>query len=391
MPPSAARRAHSKQGDAVVYAASMTGRSSGTGRVPLRQRARLLALLALCACTEPLYSVDGGGEAGQLPSPNSDASAEAGSSNGPPAGSEAGLCEGASCGDAGPSDARVFDQDGGAEPLATEIDSGLDPVRSIWAGRYATRSFLYSYDGLVESTARFLTLAEIKPLPDGGLVLEEELCMWEGGWTFIIVSQLRLIYPGTKTSTVLTFDEQTFESKESKALIGYDAAPSGCTSGVTTVAAQPEQVWTTNSTCDCPRNTEVPSSPRDCRLTDTDSDKKPGFTFNVTIGSSRFNYYVTQEERLRLLNGYQVEGRLFAEREFLERTRVVGCSVDGVAKRIEDCPLGGGMNCPAAHNKAELVKIKADIGCKEIIQREEGLFSPLRPAFPAACASQLGI
>jgi hypothetical protein len=346
-----------------------------------------LPLLSLWACTEPLYSVDGGDEAGsRQPSQDGDVGDDAATAL-VPGMNEAGLCEGTSCVEAGASDPQLD-----AGPISPAPDSGLDPVRSIWAGRYATRSFLYSWDGLVESTARLLTLAEIKPLPNGGLVLEEEQCLWEGGWTFIIVSQLRLVFPGTKASAELTFDEKKFESKQAKTMVGYGPAPSSCTSGVTSVPAAPEQVWNTNSSCDCPRTAEVPSSARDCRITDADKDQKPAFTFKVTIGSSRFDYHVTQEERLRLLNGYKHGEKLYADREWLDSTRVVGCVVDGVPKRIADCPLGGGFNCPARHNKTELVKLDdPNIGCEEIIQREVGLFSPSSPVFPAACAGDLGI
>lgn len=342
-------------------------------------------------CAEPVYDAGDGGDDmepdARLPgAPDGSSSSEA----------TVPTCEGPACTASCETPPCTDEPEAGApEDAGPDVgpspEAGLDPIRSSWVGRFATRSFLYSWDGLVEGSARFLTLAQIKPGPDGTLLLEEELCLWEGGWALFVTSQARIIFPGTTASSTLRFDAESFESMEAIAPIGYGASPSGCEAGAATIQAQPEQVWLTNNTCDCPRSTAVPSSARDCRVTDTDPDRKPGYTFNATLASSRFEFHVTQEERLRFLNGYRVGDRLFAERLFADTTHVIGCVIDGVAKRPTDCPLGGAAYCPSSHNKAEFAPILPNVGCREIIQREEGLFMKQRPPFPAACPSQVSL
>jgi hypothetical protein len=344
----------------------------------------LLAFVVFGACTEPRFFADAGADGG-FQDPEGPTDPRDGTVPAPPSmPDEAGTCEGTACpGDATPPDPP--DAMMGAVVPVVAPDGGLDALRAPWVGRFATRSFLFSWDGLVESTARLLTLAEIKPTPEGGLVLEEELCLWEGGWVFIVTTQAHIEFPGTKASAALTFTNDNFESLQLKAAVGYGPAPSACTAGVTTTQAQPGQAWLTTNSCDCPRNADVPSSPRDCRLTDADKDRKPGYTFPAKVASSNYDFHVAQEERLRLLNGYRVGEQLFAAREFLDTTKIIECTIEGATRRGADCPTGAGEYCPAAHNKTEFVRIKPDIGCREIIQREDGTFTKQPPPFPAAC------
>ncbi|HEX6240582.1 MAG TPA: hypothetical protein VFZ61_06810, partial [Polyangiales bacterium] len=118
-------------------------------------------------------------------------------------------------------DEPMLDSGGDAEPL-TAPEAGLDPARSAWVGRYATRSFLFAQDTPLETTGRFLTLAEIKPGSDGGLVLEEELCLFDGEWVFVVKGRLRVAFPGTRASSTLTYTEDMFSSAQAKARIGYE-------------------------------------------------------------------------------------------------------------------------------------------------------------------------
>jgi hypothetical protein len=380
----------------VVYAARM-GRGCakswpGSRRVRSAFRAGLLALSAVGACTEPQYADPKDDAAPEDAGPPSDAETssdlDTSISSQPSMDGDGGACQGSNCA----ADTAMPAQPDAEVGSMPDAETVLDPVRANWVGRYASRSYMYSWDGLVEGSARFLTVAEIKPTADGKLVLEEEICMWAGGWRFFVSSQANIVFSPTRTSSELSFSADKFESNMvAKALIGYGPAPSSCTAGVTTTQAQPEQVWLTNNTCDCPRTADVPSSARDCRLTDTDPDGKPGYTFRANVGVYQYQFHVAQEQRLRLLNGYRVEDRLYADREFLETTQVVGCVIDGVTSRISDCQLGGALYCPSKHNKTELVKIKENVGCAEVIQREVGIFIKTEPPFPKSCPGEVGL
>jgi hypothetical protein len=347
-------------------------------------RAASLALI-VSSCTEPAYLDPDASEAGkeEVVVPG-DASAPEASM--PPDAARTPLCESPAC---GPTHEAGMPEDASADADAAPSEgSGLDAVRQRWAGRYATRSYLFAYSAPLETASRLLTLAEIKPTVDGGLVLEEELCLFEGEWSFFFTGHLRVEFKGAHVSSPMTFDDQRFSSMQAKASIGYGPAPSGCTAGVTSVEIQPDQVWLGSMfTCDCPRNADVPTSIRDCRLTNEDGDDAPGFTFNLTLAGSSVEFHVAQEERLRLINGYRVGERLYADREFLDTTKVIDCTIDNVDKPAADCPLGGASKtCPTNTHKTELVRIEPNLGCREIMEREAGLFlSPAPAAFPSSC------
>jgi hypothetical protein len=352
-----------------------------------RKRCGSALLLAALwgACTPPQYYGDEDtGTRGHEPSADPDAGSDVALAQ------EASvtLCEGTACAtspsEAGAAENVPEDAAADAEPrLAPE--AGLDPIRGTWVGRYATRSYLFAWDAPLETHARFLTLAEIKPTADGGLVLEEELCLFDGEWSFFVTAQLRVLYADSRLSAPLQFDAEGFSAMPARALVGYSAQASQCSEGASTAQAEPYQVWLPNQVCDCPRTDALPTSVRDCRLTDADHDQKPGFTFSATGAGTTVTYHVAQEERLRLLNGYRVDQRLYADREFSHVTTIVGCVIDGTTKRPDECALGRSATCPAEHNKVELVPIAPGLGCRQIIERETGLFQVPMPSFPSRC------
>jgi hypothetical protein len=337
--------------------------------------AACLSVPFVTACTDPIYLDDAGDEAGEPPPDGA---------NLPPS------CEEPSCQTPAPMDGGTdgggdSTHDGGDDAeVSTVPEGGLDAIRSQWVGLYATRSFLFAFDSPLETEARFLTLAEIKPSADGGLVLEEELCLYDGEWAFLVMGRLRVEFTGTRVSSALTFTADGFDSTQGKAAIGYEASASGCSEGGT-APARPHQVWLAGGSCDCLNGQPVPTSVRDCRLSDEDLDQKPGFTFKAMIGPSTYQYHLVQQERLRLLNGYKLGERLYADREFADTTNVLGCIADGTPKRVADCPLGDGWQCPANTQKAELVPLRAPLTCRQVIDREAGLFTSPQPSFPSSC------
>lgn len=358
------------------------------------------------ACTEPSFYASGDGEehrdAGPPPSGDGrdagDTELDATATR-----IDADVCE--DCrGDAGgvssegsvpPLDARVA-VDGQIVTAPNHVEppqpvAGLDPVRSLWAGRYAARSFVFAYSPLIETFAKYLTLVQIKPGADGGLVIEEEICRFESAFTAVFSAHFSFDYTGVSVRGPLSFDGERFSSMSAAVTVGYGAAPSDCAGGMTSRSSSPPRPWLMDNVCECPRDpAALPTSAKDCRVSDYEGDGFAGATFRATLESSEGIARAAQEHRLRLLNGYRSGDRLYAQREFTERTNALSCTVDGRPVRIADCPLGTPGACPAEFNPVELVRIADHYGCRDIIEREQGWFTSPRPAFPTACHARAG-
>lgn len=365
-----------------------------------------LAASALCgaACTEPTFDAPDADDRGERHdadvSPSSvDAERDADEAEPDAAAARVDAAACADCrSDAGSDasaqttlDAQVAAVDAQAATIDAQTAPVLDAVRARWAGRYAVRSFVFGNSLLYQASGKYLTLAEIKPTSAGGLELEEEICRFETSLPYWGVTlHFAADYPaGTRLSTPLTFDAQSFGSVPASALIGYGSAPADCAGATTSRSASPVRSWLSGNECECPRDPDsIPISAKDCRVYDSDADGQPGHTFRAIFAGSSGVFRVAQEQRLSLVNGYRVGERLFAQRAFSDVTKVLGCTVDGVATRVADCPLGTDGPCPAEHNPAELVRIEAEYGCRDIIQREQAWFMSQRPQFPAGCPTQ---
>jgi hypothetical protein len=352
-----------------------------------------LAFGYAAACTDPIFdSVDASDSV-----EGTDAAADENKRDAPETGADA--C--ASCS----VDAAAADSDGAVLP-ALDADTAptdaqaplpeaaaLDPVRSRWAGRYATRSYVFAYSPayFLETFGKYLTLAQVKPSADGGLMIEEEICRFESSFNVGLSAYFSVDYPtGTALSAPLSFDADRFSSMAASAHVGYGPTPADCAGAMTSRIAGAPRPWLTDNVCDCPRDpAAMPISAKDCRVLDSDADGFAGATFRTTFASSVGVARVTEEQRLRLLNGYQTADRLYAQREFIERTNTLSCTLDGRVARVEECRLGIDGPCPPAFNPVELVRIEASYSCREIIDREQGLFTSPRPAFPAGCQAQV--
>lgn len=352
------------------------------------QGTALACFALLAACTEPQFATpDAGSDAGSVAQPTSPPSSpldEAGTvaptslfgCDGIACGEEAGVAAGdgddASTPDAGPS---------------PEPDAGLDPVRANWVGHYAARSALFSFDDPLKNSARLLSLVTIKPTETGGLTIEEEMCLWEGGWNFFASGQLRYTYARTKGESPLRYKADSFESDLIKVRIGYGDTPSECRSGATLPRSEP---WLTNGTCDCPRSEDTPTSVRDCRVIDQEDDKKPGATFVGTLDSTVLPYRVAQEERAQFLNGYRRLDRLYADRVFDDTTHILECTINGKVAAPTDCPSSVAKTCPSKYNKAELSPVPAGFTCAQVIAQEQSsLFMLPLPSYPQSCPAEV--
>jgi hypothetical protein len=272
-------------------------------------------------------------------------------------------------------------------------DGGLDAVRAGWVGRYAARSWVFSFDNAdiisVQTLGSYLTLVDITPSPDGGLTLREEVCRFDSGFQAAGIGvHVRIDYPpGVSLTTPLSYDAQRFSTQTASAYAGYGAAPAGCTPGATAMAGGPVRPWLTNNMCDCPTTNAPPISARDCRVIDSDSDGQPGNTFTITTGGSVGVYNVAQEQPLALVNGYREGERLYAQRQYGDKTKVLSCTIDGKAAALSSCALGTVGACLPTYNPVEMLRIQPQQGCADIRQRELAWFERAQPAFPTGCVA----
>jgi len=256
-----------------------------------------------------------------------------------------------------------------------------DPVRDSWIGRYAVRSAMYSVDGILHGSAELLSLVEIKAGATG-LVLEEQLCKFEGGWnTLGIEGYLRFEFPPSKSSATMSYTDKDFASATNTFAFGYGELPEACV-GASTLAVPPAP-WRT-SDCICAQEIGPPSDLRDCRITDPEPDTHPGITLNGLVNGSVWSYYGVQQQRIRYLNGYRRGQNLYASQEGRDTTHIFDC-----AGPPTGCIIGAAVPCPPKYNESQFVPILGDYDCKRVVLEEAGLFPTPIPAFPAACPNDL--
>lgn len=272
--------------------------------------------------------------------------------------------------------------DAGADRSGDEAGTAGDPVRDRWLGRYAVRTALFAVDGILQNAAQMLSLVEIKRGGDG-LVLEEQLCKFEGGWNDLLVEgQLRFLFPDTKQQAPLSYDADTFSSAVNVFTYGYGPLPPGCATA-SSLALGPVPPWRSGD-CLCVQDPGPPSDLRDCRINDVDGDGQAGFSFQFAVSGIPWVYQAVQEERIRYLNGYRQGDRLFAGQEFDLNTSILGCSGPP-----GDCQPSDGTSCPAKYNRSEFAPIMGDFTCARAIEREPDLFPGPVVAFPAGCRADI--
>lgn len=349
-----------------------------------------LWLVLASACTDPVFAPDAGTEPrDEAGTPAQTLPQEPMESGTPPP--TVPNCEGNACGDdASSSTFGPTQLDGGANEAGAELmpDAALDETRMKWVGRYAARSALFAFDDPLKSSARLLSIVTIQPDESGGLSMEEEMCYYEGGWSYLFNGQLVYTFTNTRGTVKLNYREDGFDGEQLTLHIGYGASPADCRPGATSPRGE-ARPWLTSSTCDCPRNEDPPTSLRDCRVIDQESDRNAGATFAASIDTQTISYHVTQEERVALRAAYRLEGRIYADRFFEETTRVLECVIDGKTATGTGCPGGVAKPCPSKYNKVEMVRIDPPIKCEQVITMEQGLFIKTLPNYPQSCPSEV--
>lgn len=373
-----------------------------------------LSCFAVGACTEPSFDHAGASDSAKADDDDSKSNEVDPSDQGdekPSKPERSTLDASASCSEDCASDARVsaMEADASANDAGTPeagtallIDAGpgstvmLDTVRSKWAGRYATRSYVFAYDRSLSTKtyASYLTVVEIKPTAEGGLVMEEQLCRFKSMFNNAGLAVHEVKYPAsTRYSAPLMYTSDRFSSPTGSAKVGYGAAPADCAGKTTSNSSMPVRTWLTGNTCTCPTDLSVlPADVKDCRVYDQDGDGDPGTTYQASwevavLVNQRTVFRVAQEVKLRFLNGQRMGERLVAQREFADFTKIFSCITEGKQEHPEngDCPLGIINPCPAELNPAEFAPIKPDQDCDAVIQNETTLFTMPEPDFPAAC------
>ena len=346
-----------------------------------RSPAWLAGLLhVLSACADPRFGDTDAGGAGQL-------------GNGQDA--QQGLpCDAGSCPDSpnGGPDADGPDADGpdadgpDADSPADASDDGAaltgDPVRDTWIGRYAVRSAMYSVDGFLHSVAEMLSLVQIKA-SGAGLVLEEQLCKFEGGWNTVLVEgYVRYEFPPVKSTATMSYTSEGFGSATNIFAYGYAEPPAACL-GAATLAVDPAPPWWTGD-CSCTQESGPPTDLSDCRITDPEPDSHPGITLDALVNGTVWPYYGVQQQRVRYLNGYRQGNRLYASQEARDTTHIFECPGAPAG-----CLVGAAVACPPRYNTSEFAPIAGNYDCQRLVLEESGLFpTPIAP-FPAACPNDL--
>jgi hypothetical protein len=280
-----------------------------------------------------------------------------------------------------------FARDAAAEPDAAQEARAdthdlIDPRWAPWVGRYAARTILYAVDGPLRPTGEELSLVAIEPRGDK-LVLAQQLCLYEGGWEFLLQGNIRYRYPeSVALETELMATRRSFETLPSRLRLGFDAdAPAACAPGGTAPSDQP---WH-HGECSCPEGASaLPADARDCRVTDPDDDGKPGVTFDAAISGARLAYHAAQAVEVRYLNGYRIDDRLYAYAESSVASAVFSCT----RPDINGCMVGDATPCAPEFNKAVFIPLPDDdYDCDRIVSERAGLFPEPIPPFPSACAN----
>jgi hypothetical protein len=261
-----------------------------------------------------------------------------------------------------------------------------DPRWAPWIGHYAARSIMYATDGLLRPTSEELSLVVIEQRGDR-LVLSQQLCLFEGGWSFVgLEGNLRYRYLDDVSFVAeLVPSGRNFETQPARFRVGFDREPPRACAGASSAAS--DQPWLSGD-CTCPGAVDkVPAKASDCRVTDPDQDGQPGVTLSAALGGTRLAYYAAQEVVVRYSNGYRIDDRLYANIEGLTSTTVFGCNMPELAA---NCEVGTATPCPSEFNKTVFVPLAdGDYDCERVVRERAGLFPTPIPPFPGACAAGL--
>ncbi|HEX6244490.1 MAG TPA: hypothetical protein VFZ61_26410 [Polyangiales bacterium] len=270
-------------------------------------------------------------------------------------------------------DAQVLDaQPLDAQPLDAQLDAQTsvpdaetpppdatvaDPVPN-WAkpllGRFAKRSIYFAYDdtgsGGITATID-VSLVTVSATGSGQLELVGQQCSYDVHWStgqasFLLLEPTTL--PSVRQSLSLG-QAPHFSSDTASLQMGFDSTrQSRCSPGASYADKYDDQSWITGSRCSCSNVPGVlPTEINDCRVSDTDGDRRPG----VALDGTGFALDITAaiNTTIKIADG---EVRGDGEHVLREqRTRNVAC-LAGTCLPMNDqlCPGGETLMRPLPAN-----------------------------------------
>ncbi|MDB4974035.1 MAG: hypothetical protein JWN48_2376 [Myxococcaceae bacterium] len=162
-----------------------------------------------------------------------------------------------------------------------------------------------------------------------GLELDVELCRHQ--WQILpgdgTSKDSQIVHPDKwpRRTFALHYADGEFHTTGDPLAVGYDPVlPTECTAG-DQIPKGPEQVWISGNLCDCPSSAGLPTSANDCRVVDTDDDRRAGLTV-TTSGSPPFIAAIRDLDQSQFIAGrVHTDGRLSAQFFAADDLYVLAC------------------------------------------------------------------
>jgi hypothetical protein len=191
----------------------------------------------------------------------------------------------------------------------------------------------------------------------------------------------------------LVFDGDELATMPLDVAQGYDSSARECEGKPgQSVPKRAYQTWITGPSCTCP-GPAVPPRVDDCRITDPDGDRLPGYTtfFDAIPPLGDAEIWGVSAYHTALVGGVRAaDGSIIAKVRANETAQQFGCSV---GPSPNDCLqfTGTAASCAPEYNRAELVPLGAlpvpgeGWTCDAIMARIGELFRAPEPTPPGRC------
>ncbi|MEY4515199.1 MAG: hypothetical protein RLZZ450_7321 [Pseudomonadota bacterium] len=256
-------------------------------------------------------------------------------------------------------------------------------------GRYAVLARFYGSSAATGGgwfAEESVALVDVRRVPGStGLTMNWETCAYRGQITvplFPLISYA-VLSPQTfpRRTFALTVAGTSFQAMGEPGLAGYEALPaSSCPSG--SAQTHGDRGWLTGGRCTCPTSELPPTAVDDCRVIDSDSDGKPGFTVQFTGGAENFSYSRMRDASQIVGGQLSADGRHTAQFVANVDTYQLRCA-------REPCSRGSTQACPVSKNPVRFLPLDAkpdgrDWSCSEAVAAVDasglvGLGLPTQP------------
>jgi hypothetical protein len=235
-------------------------------------------------------------------------------------------------------------------------------------GKYAVLARFYGTSGTSNTgwfAEEMTVLAEVQRVGDG-LQMIWKTCAYDGRvnvplfpWIDYAATNAEAAFPVRTLQLVL--NGNTFQTLGGTSLIGYqEITQADCPVGST--QSHPERPWLPGGACTCPdSSTLLPTSPYDCRVTDTDGDDQPGITVQWTGGTENYSRSRIKDTS-QLQNGtIDRDGRHSAQLAANYDNYQLACD-------RPPCSRYGAVVCPIADNPVRFEPLADSVAsCAEVL------------------------